>query len=409
MKSEPVIGLLDADCFYVSAERLRNPALKKCPVGVLGNHGFCVIAKSYDMKAKGVTTGMPIWEARRLCPEGVYLPSDFRWYERVSRSILSVLRELFSVVEYYSVDEFFMKMQPLRPGMSWSETAALVRETVHSRTGIPCTIGVARTKTLAKMVSDAAKPNGARVVLSTEEQEEFLKSSSVRDISGIGRQREARLKAHGINSAFDFIKADISFIRSLLTVVGVRLWYELKGEQVEPVNPNPSHRRIISRGGSLGSLTSDAWKVYSWLARNLERIVEELERRQMFAGRITVSLRYEDNSNSEHFIRPNVPQNLFVPLMECGRLCLNKLWRPKVQVRSLNVRVDELTYDSYLIEGLYEGQEPRHAVIADLKRQARRRFGRDSLRSGATLAIPEVYRDPLQGYGLSDIHGKRLF
>jgi nucleotidyltransferase/DNA polymerase involved in DNA repair len=103
------IGHIDADCFYVSAERVRNYFLRNKPVGVLGNQGACVIAKSYEMKRAGVKTGMPIWDALKLCPLGVYVKRDFRWYEVLSRRMLDVVREFSPRVEYYSIDEFFFE------------------------------------------------------------------------------------------------------------------------------------------------------------------------------------------------------------------------------------------------------------------------------------------------------------
>src|SRR4051812_41785385 len=101
------IGHLDADCFYVSCERVRHPALKRKPVGVLGNQGACIIAKSYELKARGVKTGQPIWEAHQLCPHAIYVKRDFRWYEVLSRMILELVRTVSPAVEYYSIDELF--------------------------------------------------------------------------------------------------------------------------------------------------------------------------------------------------------------------------------------------------------------------------------------------------------------
>src|SRR5471032_2750320 len=95
---------LDTDCFYVSAERVRHPHLRNQPVGVLGNHGACIIAKSYEMKAAGVTTGMPIWEALPICPNGVYVKRDFQWYEALSRRMLAIVQENSPRVEFYSID-----------------------------------------------------------------------------------------------------------------------------------------------------------------------------------------------------------------------------------------------------------------------------------------------------------------
>src|SRR5436309_3505488 len=158
------ISHLDADCFYVSAERVRDPFLHGKPVGVLGNQGACVIAKSYEMKASGVQTGMPIWEAVRKCPEGLYLKRDFRWYEVLSRLLLEVVQQFSPQVEYYSIDEFFFLALPIR-GLSLQETAEALRDRIWQTVGVPVTVGIARTKTLAKLISDTAKPFGALAVL----------------------------------------------------------------------------------------------------------------------------------------------------------------------------------------------------------------------------------------------------
>src|SRR4051812_43760281 len=107
MLGNPIIGHLDADCFYVSCERLRFPGLRGKPVGVLGNQGACVIAKSYEMKKAGVKTGGAIWDMQRLCPEGIYVKRDFYWYEVVSKKILDLVKEVSLAVEYYSIDELF--------------------------------------------------------------------------------------------------------------------------------------------------------------------------------------------------------------------------------------------------------------------------------------------------------------
>ena len=128
------VGHLDADCFYVSAERVRDAFLRGKPVGVLGNQGACVIAKSYEMKAAGVKTGEPIWEALVKCPEGIYVKRDFRWYEVLSRRMLDVVRELSPRVEYYSIDEFFFQAVPAA-GQTLQELAVAIRDRIWEQVG----------------------------------------------------------------------------------------------------------------------------------------------------------------------------------------------------------------------------------------------------------------------------------
>ena len=191
------MGHLDADCFYVSAERVRDAFLRGKPVGVLGNQGACVIAKSYEMKAAGVETGMPIWEALVKCPTGVYVKRDFRWYEVLSRLMLDVVRELSPRVEYYSIDEFFfLARAAARAGRSrsWPRRSATGS---GSGCGVPVTVGIARTRTLAKLISDTAKPFGALAVLDREAEATLLADRPVTEITGIAGRRAAAAPALG--------------------------------------------------------------------------------------------------------------------------------------------------------------------------------------------------------------------
>ncbi len=183
------VGHLDADCFYVSAERVRDEFLRGKAVGVLGNQGACVIAKSYEMKMAGVKTGAPIWEALVKCPAGVYVKRDFRWYEVLSRLMLEIVREVSPRVEYYSIDEFFFQAIPRR-GQGFDELAASIRDRVMERLGVPVTVGIARTRTLAKLISDTAKPFGAKAVLDPSAESVLLTDLAVTEITGIAGRRQ---------------------------------------------------------------------------------------------------------------------------------------------------------------------------------------------------------------------------
>jgi nucleotidyltransferase/DNA polymerase involved in DNA repair len=152
MRRQQPIGHVDADCFCVSAERVRYAHLAGMPVGVLGNQGACVIAKSYEMKKAGVGTGMPIWEAQKLCPDGLYVKRDFRWYEVLSRLMLETVRDLSPRVEYDSIDEFFFEAARV-PAKDYQAFAVAFRDRVMERVRVPVTVGIARTRTLVKLIS----------------------------------------------------------------------------------------------------------------------------------------------------------------------------------------------------------------------------------------------------------------
>ncbi|HEY1189421.1 MAG TPA: nucleotidyltransferase, partial [Gemmata sp.] len=271
------VAHLDADCFYVSAERVRHPELVGKPVGVLGNNGACVIAKSYEMKASGVKTGTPIWDAKVLCPEGTYIKRDFYWYEVLSRRMLDIVGSFSPRVEYYSIDEFFFAADPLARGQTLAQTATTIRDHIRETAGLPVTIAIARTRTLAKLFSDTAKPFGAVAVTDRSHERDLLAQLAVTEISGIAGRRAARLAPYGIRTCLDLADADGRLINKLLTKTGYELWLELNGQPVSPIRTERPPHKVLARGGSLMGNVSDPTLLWAWTVRHIERLIEELQ------------------------------------------------------------------------------------------------------------------------------------
>jgi DNA polymerase V len=408
MRFPAAVGHVDADCFYVSAERVRDHFLRGKAVGVLGNQGACVIAKSYEMKHAGVKTGMPIWDAVRLCPRGVYVKRDFRWYEVLSRRMREVVSAFSSRVEYYSIDEFFFEARP-GDGETLQEMAESMRDAVLREVGVPVTVGIARTKTLAKLVSDTAKPFGALALLDADAERALLERLPVTEVSGIAARRAARLAPHGISTCLDLALADRRLVRSLLTVTGEALWYELNGEAVLPFYTERPPHKMLSRGGSLGGPNEQPERVYAWLVRNLERLVEELEFHVVCAGALSVYIVHKDGS--EGFARMLLPSHTdrFDLLLEAARAALERAWRPDRPAIRMHVAASQLRRPGCIQLGLFDPPPQQARVVAKLKREVNEHLGRFALRSGATLPLADVYRDEAQSYDICDIRGKICF
>jgi nucleotidyltransferase/DNA polymerase involved in DNA repair len=404
------VGHLDADCFYVSAERVRDTFLVGKPVGVLGNQGACVIAKSYEMKATGVSTGMPIWDALVKCPAGVYVKRDFRWYEVLSRLMLGVVREWSPRVEYYSIDEFYFAAVPRR-GQTFQELAVSIRNAINERLGVPVTVGIARTRTLAKVISDDAKPFGAMAVVDRRDEEVLLAKRPVTEITGIAGRRAARLSPWGILTCFDLARADRRLVRALLTAAGEMLWWELNGEAVQPIhNQRPAHK-ALARGGSFGESTADPVVLYAWLIRNLERLIEELEYHGVTAGRLTIWIAYKNGQSGVGQMTLTVPSDRFDLLLDAGRPCLRRAWIPRTLATHMHLIAEDLTPRRDCPLGLFDPLEQRRQAqaVARLKREINARHGRFALRSAATLPLAAVYRDTANEYDICDIRGKMCF
>lgn len=288
-----MIGHIDSDCFYVSCERIRRPELRGIPVGVMSNQGACVIAKSYELRAKGVGTAMAIWDAKPLCPEAVYVKRDFEWYEVVSRKMLEVVRSVSPAVEYYSIDEQFFDASYLETGYKSDLATAVNRlqQEVLEIVGIPVSIGVAPTKTIAKLISNDVKPFGTGLVRTGDEAIKRFGDAPVDAITGIAKRSKNKLLLHSISNCAEFAAADRRLIRKLLTKTGEELWWELRGTITKSVMTERKPNQFISRGGSVGKSSEDGEKLLAWVARNIERLIETLDFHEVFTEELTLILR----------------------------------------------------------------------------------------------------------------------
>jgi len=402
------VGHLDADCFYVSAERVRDEFLSEKPVGVLGNQGACVIAKSYEMKAAGVKTGVPIWEAMEVCPEGIYIKRDFRWYETLSRLMLELMRDVSPRVEYYSIDEFFFQAVPM-PGKSLQETAEAIRDRIWEAVRVPVTVGIARSRTLAKLISDAAKPFGALAVLDADAEERLLAERPVTEITGIAGRRAARLLPWNIQTCLDLARADRRLVRDLLTATGEILWWELNGEAVAPIHVQRPAHKALSRGGSFGEATAKPAVLFAWLVRNLERLIEELHFHEVFAGKLSVWVSYKNGQAGLGQTTLTVPTDRFDLLLDALRPCLRRAWVPRVAADRMHLIAERLTPRRSAPLGLFEPPGDGAEAVARVKHAINTRHGRFVLRSAATLPLASIYRDTANEYDICDVRGKICF
>lgn len=404
-----LIGHLDADCYYVSCERVRHPSLCGQPVGVLGNQGACVIAKSYEMKKAGVKTGVPIWDAVKLCPDGIYIKRDFHWYEVISRRLLDILREVSPKVEYYSIDEMFFGANQLPQAFNKPlacATAALQHH-ILDQIGIPVSIGISFSKTLAKLGSDSAKPFGCRVLLDEQAIQELLLKQPVEEISGIGRKSQKKLAAHGIMTCHDFFNADRRLIRKLLTVTGEGLWWELHGTSVLPIQTKRPPHKIIARGGSLGEATADPDRIIAWVVRNVERLLEELDYHQVYTRKLALALEYKEGGG--WYGRTTLPEDTacFQIVVRAAKDLLQEA-QVRQRVYRMHVFAEQLRYRDLVQRSLFEcsGLNRR---LDEVKRIVNGKVGRFAVRSGETLPLKDIYSDSTHQYDICDVRGKMCF
>ncbi|QDT32494.1 DNA polymerase Y family protein [Thalassoglobus polymorphus] len=403
-----IIGHLDADCFYASAERVRHPKLRNIPVGILGNQGACVIAKSYEMKAYGVKTGVPIWEATKLCPHGVYVKRDFYWYEVLSRKMLECVNSVSPTVEYYSIDEFFFDASYLPQALKGTilEAARALQDLLLKQTGVPISIGLSRSRTLAKLASDHGKPFGCFVLLDPEEIADFVEQIDVREITGIANRSAMKLAAHGIKTCGDFRRADAKLINKLLTKTGEALWWELHGEALTPISTQRPMHKAIARGGSIGESTNDPDRLQAWLVRNVERLVEAMHWHRYVTQRLTVSLSYKEGGHCSERCKLPEASNASELILPVAKHLFERCWLKQMRLSHMHIIADELQFLGAHQRSLFVTHPPR---IDAIKRLVNDKFGRFTIRSGETLPLTEIYLDDAHNYDICDVYGKSCF
>ncbi|HEY1190714.1 MAG TPA: nucleotidyltransferase [Gemmata sp.] len=403
------VAHLDADCFYVSAERVRHPELVGKPVGVLGNNGACVIAKSYEMKQAGVKTGTPIWDAKVLCPEGTYIKRDFYWYEVLSRRMLDIVGSFSPRVEYYSIDEFFFAADPPGRGRTLAQTATAIRDHIRETAGLPVTIAIARTRTLAKLFSDTAKPFGAVAVTDRGHERALLSQLAVTEISGIAGRRAARLAPYGIRTCLDLAGADGRLVNRLLTKTGYELWLELNGQPVAPIRTERPPHKVLARGGSLMGNVSDPTLLWAWTVRHIERLIEELQFHGVRTCALGVQVAWKSGDATDGMSPLSCPSDRFDELLDAARVALRRAYIPNGTATHLHVIAPDLRRARGFQLSLFDEPNPRREALTAVKAAVNARYGRFKLRSGTTLYLPRVYKDPANDFDICDVRGKVCF
>ncbi len=223
-----MIALADCNNFYVSCERVFRPSLEKRPVIILSNNDGCAVARSNEAKQLGIPMGAPYYQVKQLCKRGgvSVFSSNYELYGDMSRRIVSVLHRFAPEMEVYSIDESFLNLDSIKDpsALSWK-----IRKMVGDWTGIPISIGLGPTKTLAKLANRLAKKRNAGCLMVQAEDRESLSSVEVEEVWGIGYRLGARLRKTGIFNALDLAEAPAAVVRKVGSVTLERTHRELAG------------------------------------------------------------------------------------------------------------------------------------------------------------------------------------
>ena len=229
-----IIALIDCNSFYVSCERLFNPKISQSPVVVLSNNDGCVIARSAEAKKIGIKMGEPYFKIKNIVTVNnvQVFSSNYALYGDISRRIMTILKNLFPIIEYYSIDEAFLDLSNMSI-KNMNNFIIDIKKTIYQNTGIPVSIGVGSNKTLSKIANHLAKKNTEGVVdltkLTQEEINNILKNIDIEDVWGVGRQLSNLYKKNKINNAYELKYSSSSWIKKNTNVFGLKTVMELNG------------------------------------------------------------------------------------------------------------------------------------------------------------------------------------
>ncbi len=383
---------IDADAFFASVLRRRQPKLHGVPLLALGMGGGCVIAASYEAKAKGVKVGMRISEAKKLAPDAVAADTDFTEAHHASQEIESILRDACIRTEKASIDEWYADLrtceeESVRNPEVW---ALKMQHDIHVRTAIPVSIGIAPSKLLAKMASPHKKPFGVFLIRDENEAQTFLKSVPPEAIPGIGRGRTVHVRSRGWANAWDIASASEDLIVHLFGRPGKEMQSELRGIPVHDVVTESGPPKSVSRCRSFRK-TRDHEFVLSILVTHLSYLILRMRREGLGCTFLFLWLR--DDTYKRHGLDIKLPQMMTTEeeLMPYART----LW---AKLRHI---VPCCTQAGLGLTGLKGAGTSQYSLFTDAQNTdrgeglqqtmdtLRTQFGRDVLRRGAALKLPK--------------------
>lgn len=384
-------ALVDCNNFYASCERAFRPDLNNKPIVVLSNNDGCVIARSREAKELGIPMGAPAFKNEELFKRnGVHVFSaNFPLYGDMSHRVMSILSEYTPEIEIYSIDEAFMQMKGMER-LDLYEYFIEIRKKVLKWTGIPISIGVAKTKALSKVANRIAKKfpdrtKGVYIIDDEIKREKALKWLDIGDVWGVGRRHAKRLKAININTAYDFTELPDTYVKKYMTVVGLRLKRDLLGFPTIAMEEAKVKQNIAT--------TRSFEKDYTELLELKERVstfavvcAEKLRDQNSCCNSIMVFIhtngfRPELPQYSKNIvIKLPFPTNSSIELSKFANQALEKIFRDGYHYKKAGVIVLDITPDNPKQIALFDNSNPKHVPLMKAMDFINNKHGQHSLK-----------------------------
>ena len=398
-ESPPVFGLIDCNSFYASCERVFRPDLAKVPVVVLSNNDGCVIARSYDAKPF-VKMGEPYFQIKdKLRRHGIVaFSSNYALYGDMSQRVMSVIESMVPAVEVYSIDESFADLR----GVPCPENLGReIRTRVLRCTGIPVGVGIAHTKTLAKLANHTAKrlqaqTGGVVDICDTFKRDWVLRNTDVSEVWGVGRRMKAHLDAMGIKTAMDLAKANPWTLRKKFSVVIEKTARELAGTScLELDEPDPPKQEICC-SRAFGQRMTELPAIKEAVATYMMRASEKLRAQHSLCKKIRVSIRTGMFNPTEAQYANGVVVDLPYPtddvrlLTKTATEAVDRVFRPGYRYSKAEVMLLNLCQPGEYTDDLFASNQPTASTkVMLVLDEINNRWGRGTLRVASVPTSPE--------------------
>lgn len=367
----PVFALVDCNNFYASCEKLFRPDLKDTPIVVLSNNDGCVVARSREAKLLGIKMGVPVFQIKaEMQRHGILaFSSNYALYADLSSRVMRTLEEMAPRVEVYSIDEAFLDLTGIESAISLVEFGQQVRERIGHWIGITVCVGIAPTKTLAKLANHAAKKypatQGVVDLTNPDRQRRLLALVPVDDVWGVGRRLSKRLNALGITTALDLANASPRAIRDQFSVVLERTVRELNGESCIELEEIPPTKKQIVCSRSFGEKVTHFEFLREAICEYATRATEKLRKEQQQAKVMTVFIRTSPFKDNEPQYSNSASGELLIPscdtrdFIELANHLLKRIWKDGFRYAKAGVMLSDF-YDPGMFQpGLFDDVSTR--------------------------------------------------
>jgi DNA polymerase V len=394
---DKVFALIDCNAFYVSCERVFNPKLNNRPVVALSNNDGCIISRSKEAKALGIKMGVPLFKVKDIVEKEkvVVFSSNYTLYADMSRRVMNIISSSSPYTEIYSIDEAFVELSSLP--IDYESYAHQLRQTILQHTGIPVSIGIASTKTLAKVANHKAKKddslNGVCSLVNYNNIDQILELTEVGDVWGVGRRLSKKLINHGIHNAKLLKNCSDSWIRKMMSVNGLKTITELRGISCIPLEEYSMTRKSCCTTRSFGKLLTNLEDIEQAVTTFARRAAERIRSESLAASCVSVFVRTNPFDKKSAYYSNGASRTLSHPthdsitIIETALLLTKRIFKNNYQYKKAGVLLSGLCDESEIQETLFEKNYNQNSDLMSAIDAINYRYGRDTLQMASECKV----------------------